>query len=164
MDTEKDIGGDPAQTSFQFSPDFSFLEYPSLPLECGAHKPPPAEHLAPFYQNSVQRTAALAIPDRLCYLVFLVETLVELAEGHGGCEIGWDEWKEHVVIPSIHQPDLVNIWVSGCRLFCVTPQGHSPVVNMEIYDFSKKGRVEYLGERAHPDLGRVGYLSSAECT
>ena len=157
---EKDIGGDPAQMSFQFSPNFSFLEYPSLLLECGAHKPPPVEHLVPFYQNSPQRIAVLAIPGRLCYLVVLVEALMKLAEGREGCEIGWDEWKEHLVIPSIHQPDLVNIRVSGCRLFCVTSQGHSPVVSVEVYDFSKKGRAEYLGERAHPDPGGVKYLSS----
>ena len=31
---------------------------------------------------------------------------------------------------------------------------------MEVYDFSKKGRVEYLGKRAHSDLGGLRYLSS----
>ena len=31
---------------------------------------------------------------------------------------------------------------------------------MEVYDFSKKGRVEYLGKQAHLDLGGLRYLSS----
>ena len=160
MDTEKYTGGVPAQTSFLLSPHFSFLEYPSLLLERGVHKPPPAEHLAPFYRDPAQRIAALAIPDILCYLVFPVEALVELAEGREGCEIEWDEWKEHVVIPSIHVPDLVDIWVSGCQLFCITSPGYGRVVNVEVYDFSKKGRVKYLGEQADLDLGEVRYLSS----
>ena len=93
------------------------------------------------------------------HLVFPVEALVRLAEGREGCEIEWDE--EHVVIPSVHEPDLANIWVSGCRLFCITFTGYGgPDTNVEVYDFSKKGRVKYLGEPANSGLGGVRYLSS----
>ena len=154
------MGGVPAQTSFLLPPHSISHGWPSLLLERGVHKPPPAEHLAPFYRDPAQRIAALAIPDLLCYLVFPVEALVKLAEGCEGCEIEWDEWKEHVVIPSIHVPDLVDIWVSGCRLFCITSSGYGRSVNVEVYDFSKKGRVKYLDERVDLDLGGVRYLSS----
>jgi len=98
--------------------------------------------------------------DLFNYLVFPVEALVGLAEGREGHEIGWDEWKKHVVIPSIHKPNHRKIWVSGCRLFCVTCPRYGPNAIMEVYDFSKKGRVEYLGKRAHSDLGGLRYLSS----
>jgi hypothetical protein len=159
MDTEKDMGGVPAQTSFQLSPYFYDPGYPSLLLERGAHKPSPSERLAPFHQDPTQRIAALTYFPR--YLVFSVEALVRLSEGREGCEIGWDEWKEHVVIPSIRQSDLVGAWVSGCRLFCITSPGHGPDARMEVYDFSKKGRVEHLSEEDHPDLDGVRCLSFA---
>jgi len=161
MDTEKDMGGVPAQTSFQLPPYLRDFGYPLLLLERGVHKPSPTEHLAPFYQDPVQRIVALSMSKSLDHLVFPVEALVRLAEGREGCEIGWDEWKEHVVIPSIHVPDLANTWVSGCRLFCITFSGYARLdANMEVYDFSKKGRVKYLGELANSGLGGVRYLSS----
>ena len=160
MNTEKDMGGVPAQTSFRLSPYLRDLWDPSLLLERGVHKPPPAEHLAPFYQDPAQRIAALSMPRSLGYLVFPVEALVRLAEGHEGREIGWDEWKKHVIIPSIHRPDTADVWVSGCRLFCITSAEFGSEATMQVYDFSKKGRVEYLGERADPDLVGVRYLSS----
>ena len=154
------MGGVPARTSFQLFPYLPDLWDPSLLLEWGAHKPSPAEHLAPFYQDPAQRIAALSMPRSLGYLVFSVETLVRLAEGREGCEIGWDEWKKHVVIPSIHRPDIADVWVSGCRLFCIDSVEDDSEPTMGVYDFSKKGRVEYLGERADPDLVGVRYLSS----
>ena len=160
MDTEKDMGGAPAQTSFQLSPYLRDLWRPSLFLERGVHKPSPAEHLAPFYQDPAQRIAALTMPRSLGYLVFPVEALVGLAEGRDGCEIGWDEWKKHVAIPSIHQPDMDSVWISGCRLFSIASFYNGWEAALVMYDFSKKGRVEHLGERADPDLVGVRYLSS----
>jgi len=102
-------------------------------LNRGVYKISPAERLAPFYRGPTRRIAAFSMPRSSGYLVFLVETLVELAEG---CEIGWEEWKKYVVIPPIHQPDLVNICVSGYRLFCVTSPEYGPDADMEVYDFS----------------------------
>ena len=154
------MGGVPAQTSFRLSPYLRDLWDPSLLLERGVHKPPPAEHLAPFYQYPAQRIAALSMPRSLGYLVFPVEALMRLAEGREGCEIGWDEWKKHVANPSIHQPNIADVWVSGCRLFCINSAENGSEPTMEVYDFSKKGRVEYLGEQADPDLVGVRYLSS----
>jgi hypothetical protein len=158
MNTEKDMGGVPAQTSFELSP---YLDdyYPSLLLERGAYKPPSSERLAPFHQDPTQRIAALTYFSG--HLVFSVETLVRLSEGREGCEIGWDEWKKHVVIPSIRQSDFPSTWVSGCRFFRITSAGHPSVSRMEVYDFSKKGRVEHLSEEDHPDLDGVKCLSFA---
>jgi len=153
------MGGVPAQTTFQLPSYLCGLGYPSLVLECGVREPSPAEHLAPFYQDPAQRIAGLTMSRSLCYLIFPVEALVGLAEGREGCEIGWDEWKKHVVIPYIDQPDLLGICVSGCRLFCITSPGYGPDANMKVYDFSKKGRMEYLGERTNSGLVGVRYLS-----
>jgi hypothetical protein len=152
------MGGAPTQTSFQLSPYFFGFGYPPLLLERGVHKPSPAECPAPFHQDPTQRIAALSVFS-FGYLVFSVEALVRLSEGREGREVGWDEWKKHVVIPSIRQSDLVNAWVSGCRLFCITSAGRSPDARMEEYDFSKKGRVEYLSGEDHPDLDGVRCLS-----
>ena len=160
IDTEKDVGGAPAQTSFQFTPYFRDTGYPSLHLERGVHKPSHAERLAPFHHDPTQRIAALFMPYTYDCLVFPVEALVRLAEDREGCEIGWDEWKKHVVIPSVNQINLVEVWVSGCRLFCITSAGHGAEAQMEVYDFSKKGRVKYLSEQVNPDLDGVRYLSS----
>jgi hypothetical protein len=159
MDTEKDMGGVPAQTSFQLSPYFCAFGRPSLLLERGAHKPSPSERLAPFYQDPTQRIAALTYLSG--YLVFSVETLVRLSKGREGYEIGWDEWTEHVVAPSIPQSDLLGIWVSGCRLFCITSPEDDIDARMEVYDFSRKGCVEYLSEEDHPDLDGVKFLPFA---
>ena len=160
MDTEKNVGGVPAQTTFQLSPYFRDFDYPSLFVERGMHEPSPAGRLAPFHQDPTQRIAALYMSYPPCCPVFLVEALVKLAEGREGCNIEWDEWKKHVVIPSISQSDLGDVWVTGCRLFRITPAAIGTGTEVEVYDFSRKGRVEYLSERSNPDLNGVGYLSS----
>jgi hypothetical protein len=161
MDTEKDMGGVPAQMSFQLPPYFYDFGYPSLLLERGAHKPSPGERLAPVHQDPTQRIVALSVPYSLDYLIFSVEALVQLSEGREGCEIGWDEWKEHAAMPSIRQSDLVGVWVSGCRFFCITSPGYGPDAKIEVYDFSKKGRVDHPSEEYHQDLDGVRCLSSA---
>jgi hypothetical protein len=157
MNTKEYTGGVPAQTSFQLSPYFDRFRSPSLLLERGVHKPSLSKHLAPFHQDLTQRIAALTFSsDRL---VFSVEALVQLSEGHEGCEIGWDEWKKHVVIPYIFEPDGFCTWVSECRFFHITSAGHGPGARMEMYDFSKKGRVEHLSGEDHSDLDGVRRLS-----
>jgi hypothetical protein len=161
MNTKKDTGGVPAQTSFQFPPYLYYPGYPPLLLERGVHKPSSAERLAPFHQDPTQRITALAVPFSPEYLLFSVESLVRLSEGREGCEIGWDEWKEYTAMPSIRQSHLVGAWVSGCRFFCITSPGHGPDARMEVYNFNKKGRMEYLSEEFHPDLDGVRFLSSA---
>ena len=155
MDTEKDTGGAPVQTSFQLPACF---EYPSLFFERGMHEPSSAESLAPFHQDRTQRIA-MAFTSSFGFLVFPVEALLELAGGHKGCEIEWDEWKIHTLIPSIPAPDLVDFCVSGCRLFSVT-SAYGPDVEVKVYDFSVRGRAKYLSEQVDADLGGVRYLTS----
>ena len=87
IDTEKDVGGLPAQTSFQLPWCLHDTVYPSLLSERGVHKPSPAEHLAPFYQDPAQRVATFSTQDLFRYLVFPVEVLVGLAKGREGHEM-----------------------------------------------------------------------------
>ena len=56
--------------------------------------------MAPFYQDPAQRVVALQLPDSFGYLILRIGALSKLLEGSEGSEIGWDEWKSHVVIPS----------------------------------------------------------------
>ena len=118
------------------------------------YEPSSAECLAPFHQDHTQRIAVLSMPQRACYLVFPVEALSRLAEGHEGSEIEWDEWKIHVVIPSIPGPDPIDFCVSACRLFSITLLGNLGV-EVEVYDFSLQGRAKYLSEQANANLGGV---------
>ena len=144
VDTEKNTGRAPVKTLFHLP---NYYWYPFLFLERGMHKPSPAECLAPFYQDCTQRIAALSKPNR-GYLVFPVESLLRVAEDRGGCKIGWDEWKAHVVATTSH-PGLCV--VSGCRLFCITSAG--PNLDMEMHDFSRQGRAKYLSEQVNTDMG-----------
>ena len=162
MDTEKDVGGAPVQTSFQFPTNFRDFEHPTLLIERGMYKPPSAECLAPFHQDHTQQIVVWFITHPSGYLVFPVEALLRLAEGREGYKpIGWDEWKIHVVTPSIPDPDIVRVWVSGCRLFCINSIVHDEVeVEVEVYDFSLQGRAKYVTEHANADLGGVRHLVS----
>ena len=147
------------QTSFQFPVHFRGFGRPFLLLEQGMHKPSSSECLAPFYQDHTQRIAALSMTHPSDNLFFRVEALLKLAEGREGCEIGWDEWKMHVVIPSLPDPDLVRAWVSGCRLFYINLAATGKAA-VEVYDFSMRGRAKYLREQANANLGGVRYLVS----
>ena len=152
MDTEKDAGGAPVQTSFQFPAHFRGFQ--RLLLERGMHKPSSAECLAPFYQDHTQRVAAVSMAHPSGSFFFRVGALLRLAEGCEGCEIGWDEWKKHVIVPSFPKPYPDHVWVSGCRLFCVN-FAENGEMEVEVYDFSIQGRAKYLREQ-----GGVRYLVS----
>ena len=144
------------QTSFHLASSFCGFEL-SLLFERGAHKLSSAECLAPFHQDRTQRIAALRAVSSC--IIFPVETLSGLAEGREGCEIRWDEWKKHVVIPSFPEVNSVDVCVSGCRLFCITPGERYPLATMEVYDYSMQGRAKYLSEQIDADLRGVRYLA-----
>ena len=155
VDTEKNAGGAPVQTSFHLPDYYHRFQHPCLLLEWGMHKPSPAECLAPFYQDRTQRIVVLSAPYG-CF-VFPVEPLLRLAEGRKGCKIGWDEWKPRVAV-TISKPRLdLYLIVSGCQLFCMTSAGLNPDVEVEMYDFSMQGHTKYLRERVSTDLR---YLAS----
>ncbi|KAF9649098.1 hypothetical protein BDM02DRAFT_1994345 [Thelephora ganbajun] len=168
MDTGKDAGGGggvPVQMLFHLSPYFHNFRYPCLLFERGAHKPPPAEDLAPFHHDPTQRIVALVMPQSFGYPLFRVGAFLKLLEGREGGEIEWDEWKTHVVIPSVNrgdQSDLIDIWVSGCRLLTITSANHSPDVQMGVYDFSMQGRAKYQSGQGSVNLGGVRYLIPIE--
>ena len=159
MDTEKDIGGAPVQTSFHLPPYFRTFDCPSLLFERGMHEPSSAECLAPFHQDCTQRIAVLSMPYPSGHIVFPVEALLRLADSREGSEIGWDEWKMHALIPSIPELHLADLCVSGCRLFSST-SAHGPNVEVEVYDFGLRGRAKYLSEQVNASLGGVRYLAS----
>lgn len=155
-DTRKDVGGAPMRTLFRLPLSFSGA---SLLLERGVHQPSPAETLTPFHQDPAQRIIALAVPFTSYYLIFQVGAFLKFLETREGSVIGWDEWRNRVVIPSIGQ-ELARIWVSGCRLFFVGSIGYDRGSHMEVYDFSLQGRAKYLNEQVNEILGGVKYLSS----
>ena len=157
IDTEKDVGGGiPVHTSFRLSPHFDIVKHPSLFLERGAHKPSSTDYLTPFYQDPTQRIAVLVMFHRFSYLVFPIEALLKLARNHEGREIGWDGWKKHVTLPSL-QYCSADAWVSGCRFFRFND---GPDVEIEVYDFSIRGRVRHQREKTYWYMGAVKCLQA----
>ena len=150
--------GAPMQTTFRLSPHFDL--YPSFLLEQGAHKPSPAESLAPFYQDPNQRIVALSPQYRLGFLVFWVGALSKLLESHEGSEIRWDEWKSHVINSPVDQdlpetPEVLDACVFGCRLFSISSVVPIPDAKMRAFDFSVQGRTNYLSEEVNANVGGV---------
>ena len=150
------------QTTFKLSPYFGEFGHPQLLTEQGAHSPAPAELLAPFHQDPAQRIVALVRITSPRYLVFRAKALLDFLESREGSEIRWDEWKSCVIIPLIdpYDPERIDIWVSGCRLFYLDYTGSGPGSRMKVYDFSLRGRSEYLSNEADEGLGVEKRLSS----
>ena len=159
MDTRKIVRGVPTKTFFHLPRFFSRKRRLPFLLERGMHKPSLAEALAPFHQDPAQRIVALAVPCSGYHLVFQVGVLLEFLQSREGSEIGWDEWKSRVAIPPIARKPI-SIWVSGCRLFCVSPTGGDQGAQMEVYDFSMQGRAKYPSGRIDKTFGGVRYLAS----
>ena len=163
IDTEDDVeGGMPVQTLFHFPSNWITAEPPSLFLERGAHKASSTDDLTPFYQDPTQRIAVLDMFDQLPYLVFPVEALMKLARDHGGREIEWDEWKKHVTFPSHPYNIPIFQWVSGCRFFCFV--NGQDVSDVEVYDFSIRGRVLHQSNQTDSHPGMVKPLQATRVT
>jgi hypothetical protein len=126
------------------------------------HNPPPAESLEPFHQDPAQRIIALCFQSNPPYLVLQVGALLELFKDREGTEIGWDEWKNHLVVPSssgILNPHSVQ--VSGCQLICFWSAVNRSVPEMEVFDFSVEGRAKCLRRGSNEWLGEtMSHLSS----
>jgi hypothetical protein len=163
MDTGKFVEGIPVQTFFFLYPHFTYSELPyPLLLERGVYKPSLAESLAPFHPDPYQRIVALRLPSAPHYLVFQVGALLEFLQSHEGTVVQWDEWRSHVVIPSINldRRQNVRVWVSGCRFFSLYFTDSSLDFQMEVYDFSVRGRVKYLSKQVDERFPGVTCLSS----
>ena len=160
IDTGKYLGSAPMRTVFHLPSRLSGARNLSLLLERGVHRPSPTETLAPFHQDPTQRIIALALPRAHTYYpIIQVGELLDLLESREGSEIGWDDWKSCVVIPSINH-DIVHVWVSGCRLFCATSTGYDDVPQIEVYNCSMQGRAKCLRKRVNRTLSKIRYLSS----
>ena len=158
--------GIPVQTALLFSPCFINSGPPHLSLERVAHKPSLAESLAPFHPDPLQRIVMLCLPlpylSRFrCFLVFRVEALLDFLRSHEGSVVEWDEWKSHVVIPSISPEQWGSCTcVSGCRLFSLYRTNSSLGYQMDMYDFSIRGRVKYQSKQVVKSLPEAACLSS----
>jgi hypothetical protein len=164
MDTEEDIGGTPIQTTFLFPPHFVHSVTPSLISERGMHNLSLAKSPVPFHQDPAQRIIALRFESSPRCLVLRVGALLELFKDREGTEIGWEEWKNHVVIPSLSRRSWGprSVQVSGCRLIFFWSTAGGLGSEMEVFDFSKQGRAKHLKKGRTPEFGRVNRLFSAE--
>ena len=158
FDTE-DVEETPTQTTFHLSPQFKDSGGSYLLLEQGVYGPSPEESLVPFYPDPAQRIVMLNMQHDRRYLAICVGALLEF-KSRGEAEIGWDEWKHHVVVPRfVSDQWMIALWVSGCRLFSVFSTQSDPDAQMQVYDFSPRGRAQYLSEETDQSLGGLRYLS-----
>ena len=74
-----------------------------------------------------------------------MKTLLGPAESREGSEIGWDEWKNHVVVLPLGF-EVIGAWVSGCRLFCVCEGKDVQDAKIKVYNFSTQNLAKYLRE------------------
>ena len=157
IDTGKDVGGIPMQTFLHLPPCPDGFGSLALISEQGVHNPPPPDSLAPFHHDPTQRIITLMYGSN--HLIFQARTLLKLAERRGGSEIGWDEWKNHVVVLSFGF-ELIRAWVSGCRLFCVSEGEDIQDAKIMVYDFGAQRLSKYLKE--YVDGGLDTHRSSSE--
>ena len=162
MDTGKFTGGIPVKTTFPLSPHFIDSGFPYLSVEWGTYKPSLVESLAPFYPDPSQRIVMLYLSNLPYYLVFRMGALLDFLWSHEGSVVEWDEWKGHVVIPSINlnRRDNISTWVSGCRLFSHHFTDHNQRYQIDMHDFSIQGRAKYQSKRVIKDLPGIKCLSS----
>ena len=123
-------------------------------LEPCGHAPLPDELLLePFYQDPFQRIFAIHAGQYL-FDVINTELLLELARKREGQEVGWDEWGLNITRIKVRDLDQ-RIWVSGCRLFCVSPavddQG-KPISYLDMDDLSHRGRSKHVHST---DISRI---------
>ena len=111
------------------------------------------ESLAPFYPDPAQRVVMLDTHGDIRYLAVSVGALLEF-KSRGGAKIGWDEWKSRVVVPRLEASGhrILDLWVSGCRLFHIFSTESSPDGQMQVFDLSVRGLARYLSE-ADQSLG-----------
>ena len=147
LNTEQSVG-DPklAQTTFWLGTDEDQqVGTPYLHLDQGGHEPTPEEDsLAPFYQDPSQRILTVKFFRGGSVFVMKTEALLELARECGGTELGWGQWRAHVVEVADNSEFL---WVSGPRLFCMRRKHRNPWV--DVYDFSPRASALHVEEVAN---------------
>jgi hypothetical protein len=135
---------------------------PSFILERGVYKPSAEESLAPFHRDPTQRIIAFHPQRNQHYFVLRVGAFLELSRGREGTEIEWDEWKNHVAIPSrtVRTRRLRAVQVSGCRIIFIGSAATGSGFETEVFDFSVEGRAKYSSSGLVSGLGRIDHLSS----
>ena len=146
----------------------TFLRLPPCPSgfpglyqisEQGAHNPPAPDSPAPFHHDPTQRIIALRYGSN--HLILQARLLLKLAENREGSEIGWDEWKNHVVVlPLVF--GFVNAWVSGCRLFCVYEGEDAQGAKILVYDLGAQRLSKYQKEHVDGGLDTKGGSSGRD--
>ena len=148
FDTGQGIAREPIETSFSFSLDYLKPRNLWLSIEPYGYIPSLDElMIAPFYPDRSQRILAVHFVQRgPCYTIN-TELLLELAREREGQDVEWDEWGIYTIeVRGGGLGDLSQIRVSGCRLFCIAPDGadNDDSSHLWIYDFSHVGRAKYL--------------------
>ena len=152
MDTRKVVERAPMKTVFHLSPHFANSGELSIQLEPGVHSAVLAESPAPFHQDPTQRIVVLRMESPPHHLVLQLGVLLKLLKGREGSEIGWDEWKNAVVVPCLGE-ECWDIWVSGCRLFSARPMDDCRDSLVKMYDFSYQGFANSLSDEAPHGVG-----------
>jgi hypothetical protein len=151
------VEGPPVRTTFRLPIDSVYNP------ETGTYDPFSTEPLAPFHQDAAQRFV-LVDTQYGCYAILPVKALLDLHESRRGSEVEWDEWKSCVFVgPSFDRSEPLiprTIRVSGSRVFCLYSSTSGQEAYMRVYDLSAQGRVKWLTERVHAELGGLRYLSS----
>ena len=154
MDTERETGGNPIQTTFRL-PGF---RWPTFISDSGVHTPFPAVSPAPFHQDPSQRLIVLDLRTYPSYLVLQVEKLLKLSRDREGTDVRWNEWKDHITVPWTSQSCWIRgprtVYVSGCFLTFVNPAAGDAGVEMEVFDFGVKGRTR----RFCKEIGGFGVM------
>ena len=107
---------------------------------------------APFHSDPSQRILALKFREH-GWDVVNVELLLKLARERESQSIGWDEWKTKII--QVNETSSIDcVWISGCRLFCVTSsRGVLERSSLQIYDFSYASRAKSLASVQSTDTG-----------
>ena len=139
------------QTAFWLqAPEDWYVEVPDLRLDQSGHEPTPEEDsLAPFYQDPSQRILVVEFFEGKSVFVMKTEALLELARGRGGTELGWEQWRAHVVEAPADNSRF--LWVSGPRLFCVRRENENAW--LDVYDFSPRASARHMQKVAYYDAG-----------
>ena len=154
FDTKQGITTEPSRTSFLLPAMGRSWDFISEP---GGHTPSPDELItAPFYSDPSQRIVALRHRAHNACYVINAELLLELAREQEGQDVQWKDWVAYTIEVRIGVGSLDHIWVSGCRLYCITSDA-AELSYLRIYDLSRAGLAKHCST-----LNRAGESRGAK--
>ena len=161
FDTERVSIDGVTETSFHlpYSKDSSWF----LSSEPCGHVPSPDELItSPFYSDPYQRILGLGLGrGGACYVINTV-LLLGLARSWVNQDVGWDRWGTHTT--EVLVGNCVRMWITGCRLFCITPgdQHNRDSAFLQVFDLSHRGRTKNLSGPSENGATRRVSRSSAK--